>query len=134
MTVRDVKRLIQYWAAGSDYDIKTAAGLLQKKRYPYALFFCHLAVEKLLKAVIVKKTGGHAPFSHNLLFLSGTAKIELSEKREQLLIELSKFNIEARYPDYTMNLYKTADVEYTRSYLSSTKGFLRWLKKQSKIR
>lgn len=134
MTVRDIRKLVQYWTDGSDYDIKTSASLFQKKRYPYTLFFCHLAVEKLLKAIIVKESGGHAPFTHNLLFLSGTARLELSKRFEQLLIELGKFNIEARYPDYTMNLYKIADAEYTRSYLSDTKEFLQWLKRHLRTR
>lgn len=134
MTVRDIKKLVQYWVDGSDYDIKTSTGLFQKKRYPHVLFFCHLAVEKLLKAIIVKGTGGHAPFTHNLLFLSGTARLELSKRYEQLLIELGKFNIEARYPDYTLNLYKIADAGYTKSYLSDTKEILQWLKRYLKTR
>lgn len=134
MTVRDIRKLVQYWIDGSDYDIKTSAGLFQKKRYPYVLFFCHLAVEKLLKAIIVKETGEHAPFTHNLLFLSGTARLELSKRFEQLLIELSKFNIEARYPDYTMSLYKIADAGYTKAYLTDTREFLQWLKKDLKTK
>lgn len=33
----------------------------------YVLFFCHLYLEKLLKALVVQTTGSHAPRTHNLL-------------------------------------------------------------------
>jgi len=33
-------------------------------------FFCHLVIEKAIKAILVKHTGEIAPRSHNLLYLT----------------------------------------------------------------
>ncbi len=49
----DIDRTVKYWLSGARYDIKTAVTLLMGKRYPYALFFGHLALEKVLKALVV---------------------------------------------------------------------------------
>lgn len=75
-------------------------------------------------------TGEHAPYTHNLSFLAGKSNAELTKKIETGLAELGKFNIEARYPDYTMSLYKAANATYTASYLKMTKELLQWLRSQ----
>ena len=40
---------------------------LKKNDYSYALFFDHLAVEKIIKAVLVKNTNQQVPRSHNFI-------------------------------------------------------------------
>lgn len=57
----EADKTIAYWAESSAYDLETGATLLRSKKYPYALFFGHLAIEKILKALVVKHTGTHAP-------------------------------------------------------------------------
>jgi len=39
------------WIESSTYDIKTADYMFETKRYVYVLFMCHLATEKLIKAL-----------------------------------------------------------------------------------
>ena len=47
------------------------------------------------------------PFSHNLVYLSEKAGLELNDENLELLEEVSDFNLEARYPDDKgINLYK----------------------------
>jgi len=41
-----------------------SVAMFQTEKYPYALFFGHLAIEKLLKALVVKQTKEHAPYTH----------------------------------------------------------------------
>lgn len=61
----EADKTIAYWAESSAYDLETGATLLRSKKYPYALFFGHLAIEKILKALVVKHTGTRPllPFS-----------------------------------------------------------------------
>lgn len=42
---------IQYWIAVAENDWRVSEHLYEKKDYPYALFFGHLTIEKLLKAL-----------------------------------------------------------------------------------
>ena len=39
----------QEWLKQADYDINTAEIMFDNKRYFYAVFMCHLSVEKALK-------------------------------------------------------------------------------------
>lgn len=57
----DSEKTTAYWLESSEYDLDTGATLLRSKKFPYALFFGHLAIEKLLKAIVVKHTGGLPP-------------------------------------------------------------------------
>jgi HEPN domain-containing protein len=61
------------------YDLETGKGLLEIKRFPYALFFGHLALEKALKALVVKTTRAHAPYTHSLMLLAKMTNIEWPE-------------------------------------------------------
>jgi len=61
--MKDVDKTIKYWKDGAKYDLETGRDLLQIGRFPYALFFGHLSLEKLLKALYVRLTGNmrHLP-------------------------------------------------------------------------
>jgi hypothetical protein len=39
------------WLNQSEYDFETAQAMYKTKRYVYAIFMCHLALEKFLKAL-----------------------------------------------------------------------------------
>ena len=66
MVVFETDKTIKYWLDSAAYDLDTGRTLLGSKRFPYALFFAHLALEKVLKALVVKATQQHAPYTHSL--------------------------------------------------------------------
>jgi HEPN domain-containing protein len=70
-----------------------------RKKYPYALFFGRLALEKLLKNLVVKQTGSHAPHTHSLVMLANKSGLEISEEIVDHLAEFMEFHTDARYPD-----------------------------------
>ena len=63
------------WAAQSLYDIETAKAMLDSGRYLYVLFCCQQAVEKMLKALIAKRTRELPPRLHNLIRLAEVAAL-----------------------------------------------------------
>jgi HEPN domain-containing protein len=130
MTVQDLRKLINYWISGSDYDWKTAQALFKAGKYPYALFMAHLSVEKLLKGLIVKETRDHAPFTHNLVYLAGKIALDFSKEQIALLEEMNDFNLEARYPDEQREFYKKATKVFARRYLATTARLREWLKEK----
>ncbi|HBB56931.1 TPA: DNA-binding protein [Patescibacteria group bacterium] len=125
----EIRKLSNYWRELSDYDMKTAEHMLQTKRYPYCLFMCHLAVEKILKAIIVSGSGKHAPYSHNLVELAKNSKLDFDEKQKDLLADLTEFNLEARYPEWQKDFYKKATKSYTIKYIDDSIKIHKWLKK-----
>ena len=93
-----VEEEIRYWIDLARYDLGVAGSLLKARKYVYALFFGHLVVEKMLKAVFVKRHGTSPPPTHNLVRLANDASMKLSEEDREFLRGLMEFNIEARYP------------------------------------
>jgi HEPN domain-containing protein len=124
------QKIIEYWSTASKQDFETAEILFENKKYYNALFFCHLSVEKYLKAIIVKKTHGAPPLVHDLVRLAEKAGIILSAKQKNELAEISTFNIKARYDDYKLSFYKKANKRFTSKYVTKTRKILKWLGKQ----
>lgn len=126
----DINPIVEYWIKSSEEDYKSAEGLLSLGRYVHSLFFCHLTVEKILKAIVVKNTGEQAPYEHNLYVLSRLTSIEFSKEQLDLLDETNTFNIKGRYDDYKFKFYTKATKEYSEEYFKKTTDLYIWLKKQ----
>ena len=123
----DIHKQISYWKSGAEEDSVVAAELIGNKRYRHGLFFAHLALEKILKAHICKKTQKLAPRIHNLVRLSEMASIDPSEDTLNHLADMNEFNLEGRYPIQYIDA--TSDPE-ANSYLNKTKEVLEWLAQQ----
>ena len=102
--------------------------MLKAKKYPYALFIGHLALEKLLKALVVKKTRAHAPFSHSLPYLLERSGIKMPEPMQIRLSEFMEFHLEARYPDASKVFYKKCTKGYTEARFKEIKEVFKWIK------
>ncbi len=62
----DVNKVVKHWIDTSDDDFNTMLSLFNAKSYNWSLFLGHISVEKLLKALYVRRFEKHAPFTHNL--------------------------------------------------------------------
>ncbi len=62
----NINEKVEYWLELSNYDFETAEAMLNSQRFLYVGFMCHQAVEKMLKAVFVKKFEEIPPFTHSL--------------------------------------------------------------------
>ena len=125
-----VKQMVNYWIRSAAEDLLTAENLFDSKRYLPCLFYCHLFVEKIIKAIIVKQTNQPAPFGHKLSRLAKLTSISFSTIQLDLLDNLTAFNIKIRYEDYKFELYKKATTSYTKKYLEKAKELYLWLKEQ----
>lgn len=127
MTARDV---IKFWHEGADDALATARSLMDAKRYHHALFFCHLGIEKLLKARIVVATNEPPMPIHNLLRLAQTAGLMMTDEQRAWLREIDKFNIAARYDDYKQKFYKKATAKFATLWFKRTKELFIWLRQR----
>lgn len=123
----DIEKAIEYWLEGASYDLETGKALLESKRFPYALFFGHLAIEKFLKALVVRATKEHAPFTHSLIHLASKLSFELPETISDKLAEFMEFHIEARYPDEKRDFYNKTTEEFTRQKFHDIEEVYQWL-------
>lgn len=123
----DVDKTIKYWLDSAMYDLETGKSLLEIKRFPYALFLGHLALEKVLKALVVKTTKEHAPYTHSLTLLAKKTKIEIPESIIDQLAEYTEFHIESRYPDEKMDFYKKSTGEFSNKKFKEIEDLYTWL-------
>jgi HEPN domain-containing protein len=119
--------LSQQWVERAQYDLDTADAMFKAGRYLYVLFCCQQAVEKALKAVIVKRTGELPPRIHNLLRLAETAGIGSSEKQIDLLTKLSGYYIKSRYPEEIRAAGAAITQELAREVLGRTEQTVKWV-------
>lgn len=129
----DVCKTINYWLESAAYDLETGKTLLRSKRYPYALFFGHLAIEKLLKALVVKQTGDHAPYTHSLAMLAAKSGADISAEMLDQLAEFMEFHAEARYPDAKMEFYQKCTREFAKEKFTEIRKVYGWLRKKFEI-
>lgn len=119
--------IIKYWIDSSEVDFKAMESLFIGGHYVWALFVGHLLLEKLLKACYVKHIDNKFPKIHHLLKIAESANLEFSEEQKNFLLEVTAFNLEARYPDYKRRFYKRATREFSEYYIGKIKEFRQWL-------
>jgi HEPN domain-containing protein len=125
-----IQNIIDYWNTGSQEALEIVHDLYNSKKFHYSLFFCHLALEKLLKALILQKTQEPPPSIHDLIRLAESGKITLTDTQKDDFDEINGFNLKARYDDYKLSFYKKATKDYADIWITKTKEYIEWLKKQ----
>lgn len=126
-----VKEQIKFFKNSAERDWHTALILFKNKHYDSCLFFCHLAIEKLFKAIIADKTQKLAPFIHDLYTLAKLTNLNLDKEREGTLKVITTFNIAGRYSDAKYDFYKKCTFIFTKNNLKKCKEIFLWLKKES---
>lgn len=123
----DFKRQIEYWKNSAIEDLETALLLHTGCKYKESLFFCHLSIEKILKANYVKYNNEFAPKTHKLNYLASKSGIEISDDMQTLFGILMTYQLEGRYPDYSP---KTPSEELIMKYIKNSKEVLECLIKR----
>ena len=120
MTTADV---IKHWRKGAQEALDAAKLLEKDGKYDLALFHCHLAVEKTLKAAVMESTDKPHPKIHNLSRLAQLIRKDWLIDDRELFSTLSEFSIAARYDDPTWSdRYATA--ENARRWIDRAATFL----------
>jgi HEPN domain-containing protein len=119
------------WLNQSEYDLDTAQDMIDSGRYIYAAFMCHLAVEKALKALVVKQTGNAPPKVHNLVYLMELAGAVLEDDDLRFLGRLGSAGVATRYPEDLGRALKQYPPAVAREYLEKARNLVRCLKQQA---
>jgi HEPN domain-containing protein len=86
------------------------------------LFWAHLVLEKLSKALWVKNHENNTPPKiHNLTFLLEQANVDLGEEKMKFLYSYNTFQLSSRYPDYLNTIYKVCTKQFTETQLDKVK-------------
>ncbi|MBN1879370.1 HEPN domain-containing protein [bacterium] len=120
------------WLKQAEYDLETASYMFDGKRFFYAVFMCHLALEKALKGLYAQVSGTIPPKTHNLVYLTEKAGIKPPENLSEFMHQLNGVSIPTRYPDDLENLKSNFTRDRTADLLEKSKECLAWLTQQLK--
>lgn len=91
---------VRNWVAASSYDVQTANAMYKAGRYLYVVFMYHLAIEKMLKALLVHKYPEDIPPKiHNLIILAQKVEIVPPENLKDFLQRIDNVSVVTRYPE-----------------------------------
>ncbi|MBI9038018.1 MAG: HEPN domain-containing protein [Bacteroidales bacterium] len=114
---------ITYWIEQADDDWEAVETLYAGKKYLQSLFFTHLVIEKICKSLWIKYNDGNIPpRTHNLIYILSETEIELSETESEFLLNLNRFQLEGRYPDYMTKMYKICNKDFTKTMIDKAKN------------
>jgi len=119
------------WFRQAQYDIGTAESLVASGRYPPAIFFCHLALEKGLKALYIEKFNDNPEKTHNLVYLVELLDLELPGHYLDPLFVINRTGVTGRYPHNLEKVLEQYTQEKTQKLLSDTREILTWLMQRS---
>lgn len=123
----DIEKQINFWRDSANEDWSVARQLIDSGRIRHGLFFVHLTIEKILKALICKNVNDLAPRIHNLSRLSELAGVVIDDDQKDLLAEINSFHIEGRYPEALVTL---PTKEEALSYVMKAEKVYLWLMNQ----
>ena len=122
---------VQYWKLQAEDDWEAVYTLFNGRKYLQSLFFAHLVIEKICKAIWIKHNQSNIPpKTHNLNFLLSQTKLELTDEQNEFLLNLNRFQLEGRYPDYITNMQEICTKDFAYGMISQTKEIKEWLQEK----
>ena len=118
------------WMKQADYDMDTAVYMHTGGRHMYAVFMCHLAIEKGLKGLYYEKLREIPPKSHNLIYLLNEIGIKPPEKPGRFIVKLSEASIPIRYPENLAKVQLLYNEGEVNDILAKGKELILWIKEQ----
>jgi HEPN domain-containing protein len=123
----------QEWLRQGLYDMEKAEYNCQGGRYYFAVFLCHLAIEKAFKGLYEKMTNRVPPRTHNLMYLIEEMSFTVPDEIYDHAIILNDLAVFARYPDSLELIRKNFDEPFTCDLIIRGKAVLEWIEKKLAI-
>jgi HEPN domain-containing protein len=128
--IKNIDPIINHWRVSSEQNYATMQNLIKTKEYSWSLFLGHLVIEKLIKALYVKRLQKHPIFSHDLLRLAKIIDIELPHDYDEWLDKITTFNLNARYDNYKQSFHKLCTSEFSKEWIDKIETLRKWLIRQ----
>jgi len=125
-----MEKRTEEWLRQSDYDLETAEAMYGSGRHIYAVFMCHLSIEKALKGLLYERLQEIPPKSHSLVLLLTKLEERPPENLGRFIVKLSEASIPTRYPEDLAKVQRDYPADVTRELLDRGKEVAAWIKKQ----
>jgi len=123
-----MKEETKSWLLQAEENFDTAIYLYEGHRYSACVFYCHQALEKLLKACVVEFANKLPRKIHQLDQIARESGLDLPKEWEEDLAEITRHFWRVRYPDFRKYVYtKKESAEPT---VKKTKEIYLWIYKK----
>lgn len=117
--------------AEANQDLGAAETLAKAGYWAHSLFFAHLVLEKLCKALWMKShQSTDYPYTHNIVKLIKTTDLKFSEDQIRFYSDMNQFQTKGRYPDTLHSMEQTITAEIHEVYFNQLKIEILWLTRQ----
>jgi HEPN domain-containing protein len=124
-----VRKETEAWLASAESDAGAARLLLANGFYSQSIFYTHLSVEKVLKALVMEHLNQERPpVTHNLVSLIEAIVPNPPERLYDFLVRLSPESTGTRYTVYPESDVYT--IELAQSLLDGAAETTQWLRQQ----
>jgi HEPN domain-containing protein len=131
-----MKPILQKWIDYATSDLEVAGVLFKNgeklgSAYQVCVYHCHQAIEKMLKAHLIKQSKPVIRI-HDLIWLEEKTDLEIPMELHQFIRDLNPHYQVARYPDlpFTSNFIFSYKKITTLDILNKTKQLFLWLKEK----
>ena len=128
-----LKKTTVNWITSAKYDIESARHMFSTRRYIYVIFLCHLAIEKMLKAIVAQSQERHPPYTHDLYELIELAHLEIPPEHQSVIAQLNELSIATRYPEDFEQLVKHYPKSVAEQFLKQSRALLKWLEREPRL-
>jgi len=118
------------WLKQADYDIDTAEYMFAGGKFFYAVFMCHLSVEKAIKGLYQQRLKETPPKTHNLVYLLKKIDIGPSAVLGKFIVKLNEASVATRYPEDIEKLQGQYTKDDVKNILVESRKALEWIKMQ----
>jgi len=116
------------WLKQADYDIDTAEYMFAGGKFFYAVFMCHLSLEKAIKGLYQQRLKETPPKTHNLVYLLKKIDIRPAETLGKFIVKLNEASVATRYPEDIDKLQGQYTKDVVKNILIESREVLEWIK------
>lgn len=118
--------MVRYWLKSSREDFRAAQTLLRGGHYRLAMFCCHLAIEKALKAILQAQASVLPPKVHDLRLLLARTGLKPSARIQRFVNQMAAMSLPTRYPGPLSSGLAGIRKRQVQRALQMTKLVLEW--------
>jgi HEPN domain-containing protein len=118
------------WRQFAERDVAAGEDLVRTGHYSHGLVLFQQALEKILKALSVERTGDQPPKIHTLLTLAELLELDITEPQRKLLGDLTNVYAMLRYPGVHGMPEVDVDETAAQAYAEDTREMMAWLRGQ----
>ncbi len=118
------------WLKEATHDLDSAEYIMDSGKNFFAVFMCHLGLDKGLKGLYVNKTGKSALKTNNLIILLKAVGIMPPPKIGKVIAKVKRGSIPPRYPENVEEISKHYTAQVVREILEECREAIKWIKTQ----